>query len=144
MRKVFVIGIGAVNPDYVTVQAINALNEVDEFFIMDKGQEKEDLVRLRKEVCDRYIKDKSYHTEPSGRQTRRGTARHRPTSRPYGRGMKSERASTKGLSARNSAKTSAVPFWSGAILPLRQHVADYHRPQISFIHGTEWKALISR
>ena len=62
MRKVFVIGIGAGNPDYVTVQAINALNEVDVFFVMDKGQEKEDLNRLRKEICERYIKDKSYRT----------------------------------------------------------------------------------
>jgi precorrin-6A synthase len=60
MRKVFVIGIGAGNPDYITVQAINALNEVDVFFVMDKGQEKEDLVRLRKEICERYIKNKSY------------------------------------------------------------------------------------
>jgi precorrin-6A synthase len=60
MRKVFVIGIGAGNPDYVTVQAINALNEVDVFFIMDKGQEKDDLIRLRKEICERYIRDKSY------------------------------------------------------------------------------------
>jgi precorrin-6A synthase len=34
MRKVFIIGIGAGNPDYVTVQAVNALNEVDVFFIM--------------------------------------------------------------------------------------------------------------
>lgn len=62
MRKVFIIGIGTGNPDYVTVQAINALNEVDVFFIMDKGQEKEELVRLRKEICARYIKDKSYRT----------------------------------------------------------------------------------
>lgn len=62
MRKIFVIGIGAGNPDYVTIQAINALNEVDVFFIMDKGQEKEDLVRLRKEICERYIKDKAYRT----------------------------------------------------------------------------------
>lgn len=62
MRKVFVIGIGAGNPDYVTVQAINALNEVDVFFIMDKGQDKADLVRLRKEICERYIKEKSYRT----------------------------------------------------------------------------------
>jgi precorrin-6A synthase len=60
MRKVFVIGIGAGNPDYITVQAIKALNEVDVFFVMDKGQEKEDLVRLRKEICERHIKDKSY------------------------------------------------------------------------------------
>jgi len=62
MRKVFVIGIGAGNPDYVTVQAINALNQVDVFFIMDKGDETRDLVRLRKDICERYIKDKSYRT----------------------------------------------------------------------------------
>jgi len=62
MKKVFVIGIGAGNPDYVTVQAINALNEVDVFFVMDKGKEKEELVRLRKEICDRYITNKSYRT----------------------------------------------------------------------------------
>jgi precorrin-6A synthase len=62
MRKVFVIGIGAGNPDYVTVQAINALNEVDVFFVMDKGEEKDDLVRLRREICERYIKDRSYRT----------------------------------------------------------------------------------
>jgi precorrin-6A synthase len=60
MRKVFVIGIGAGNPDYITVQAINALNEVDVFFIVDKGQEKEDLVRVRKEICERHIKNKTY------------------------------------------------------------------------------------
>ena len=62
MRKIFVIGIGAGNPDYVTIQAINALNKVDVFFIMDKGREKDDLVALRKEICERYIKDKSYRT----------------------------------------------------------------------------------
>jgi precorrin-6A synthase len=60
MRKIFVIGIGAGNPDYITVQAINALNEADVFFVMDKGQEKDDLVRLRKDICDRYVKRKSY------------------------------------------------------------------------------------
>jgi precorrin-6A synthase len=62
MKKLFVIGIGAGNPDYVTVQAINALNEVDVFFVTDKGPEKEELLRLRKEICDRYIADKSYRT----------------------------------------------------------------------------------
>ena len=60
IRRVYVIGIGAGNPDYVTVQAINALNDVDVFFIIDKGQEKEDLVRLRKEICDRHIANRSY------------------------------------------------------------------------------------
>ena len=74
MRKVFVIGIGAGNPDYVTVQAISALNEVDVFFIMDKGQDKEDLVRLRKEICERYIKDKSYRTVETTDPARNRTA----------------------------------------------------------------------
>jgi precorrin-6A synthase len=60
MRRIFVIGIGAGNPDYITVQAINALNQVDVFFVMDKGEEKDDLVRLRKDICERYIKDRSY------------------------------------------------------------------------------------
>jgi precorrin-6A synthase len=74
MRKVFVIGIGAGNPDYVTVQAINALNAVDVFFIMDKGQEKEDLVRLRKEICERYIKNTSYRTVETADPPRNRTA----------------------------------------------------------------------
>src|SRR5262249_1976256 len=52
--------IGAGNPDYITVQAINALNQVDVFFFMDKGHEKDDLVRLRKDICERHIKDRSY------------------------------------------------------------------------------------
>jgi precorrin-6A synthase len=60
MKKVFVIGIGAGNPDYVTVQAINALNQIDVFFMIDKGDEKDDLIRLRKEICDRHVKNKSY------------------------------------------------------------------------------------
>ena len=60
MRKVFIIGIGAGNPEYVTVQAINALNKVDVFFVVDKGRDKEDLVRLRKEICERYIQNRSY------------------------------------------------------------------------------------
>jgi precorrin-6A synthase len=60
MRKVLIIGIGAGNPDYVTVQAINALNQVDVFFIPDKGTEKEALHRLRLDICERYIKDRNY------------------------------------------------------------------------------------
>lgn len=60
MRKVFVIGIGAGNPDYVTIQAINALNQVDVFFVIDKGAEKADLVRIRMDICERYIRDPTY------------------------------------------------------------------------------------
>jgi precorrin-6A synthase len=42
MRKVFVIRIGAGNPDYVTVQAINALDEVN-FFHHGQRYEKKTL-----------------------------------------------------------------------------------------------------
>jgi len=60
MRKVFIIGISAGNPDYVTVQAINALNEVDVFFIPNKGTEKAALRNLRTQICERFIKEKTY------------------------------------------------------------------------------------
>ncbi|MET0527929.1 MAG: precorrin-6A synthase (deacetylating) [Microvirga sp.] len=60
MRKALVIGIGAGNPDYITIQAINALNKVDVFFVATKGSDKEDLVRLRREICDRYITDRAF------------------------------------------------------------------------------------
>ena len=60
MRKLLVIGIGAGNPDYVTMQAVKALNLVDVFFLMDKGQYKDSLIDLRREICERYITDHDY------------------------------------------------------------------------------------
>ena len=54
------IGIGAGDPEYVTQQAIRALNEVEVFFVMQKGAEKDDLVALRRAVCERFIDDQSY------------------------------------------------------------------------------------
>ncbi|EJM99426.1 precorrin-6A synthase (deacetylating) [Phyllobacterium sp. YR531] len=59
-RKVLIIGIGAGNPDYVTIQAVSALNQVDVFFIPDKGAEKEQLSRIRREICERFITDPDY------------------------------------------------------------------------------------
>ncbi|MGH3040712.1 MAG: precorrin-6A synthase (deacetylating) [Gaiellaceae bacterium] len=55
MRTIRVIGIGAGDPEHVTVQAINALNATDVFFLVDKGEDKRDLLDLRREVCDRYV-----------------------------------------------------------------------------------------
>ena len=49
MRKILLIGIGAGNPDYLTIQAVDALNRVDVFFVPDKGAEKAALRRLREE-----------------------------------------------------------------------------------------------
>ena len=50
MKKILIIGIGAGDPDYVTMQAVNALNQVDVFFIMEKGPSKAKLIELRKEI----------------------------------------------------------------------------------------------
>ena len=60
MKHVLVIGIGAGNPDYVTIQAINAMNKADVFFVADKGADKSDLNALRREICDRFITGKNY------------------------------------------------------------------------------------
>jgi precorrin-6A synthase len=60
MKKLLVIGIGAGNPDYITMQAVKALNLVDVFFLMDKGPAKDKLIDLRREICERYITDRDY------------------------------------------------------------------------------------
>lgn len=59
-RRIHVIGIGAGDPDYVTAQAVAALNDTDVFFAMDKGEAKDDLVALRRLICDRFIREPGY------------------------------------------------------------------------------------
>lgn len=60
MKKLLVIGIGAGDPDYLTMQAVKALNQVDVFFLMDKGPAKDALLGLRRDICRRYIVDHPY------------------------------------------------------------------------------------
>jgi precorrin-6A synthase len=78
MRRMLLIGIGAGDPQYVTQQAVRALNEVDVFFVMEKGEEKDDLVALRREVCERFIEDESYRIvavrDPERDRTAAGSA----------------------------------------------------------------------
>lgn len=75
-RKVLIIGIGAGNPDFLTIQAIDAMNRVDVFFIPDKGAEKADLRRARRAVIDRFVRGRAFRTVeysvPSRRQDREG------------------------------------------------------------------------
>jgi precorrin-6A synthase len=59
-RRIHVIGIGAGDPDYVTAQAIDALNDTQVFFAMDKGSQKDDLVALRRLICERFIREPGY------------------------------------------------------------------------------------
>lgn len=54
------IGIGAGDPDYVTAQAVVALNDTQVFFATDKGATKDDLVELRRQICRRFIRENGY------------------------------------------------------------------------------------
>jgi precorrin-6A synthase len=58
-RKVLIVGIGAGNPEHMTAQAIDALNRADVLFIPHKGVEKQDLARLRQEICERFLRKDS-------------------------------------------------------------------------------------
>lgn len=79
-RQVRVIGIGAGSPDFVTAQAIAALNEVDVFLVADKGDAKDELVAVRRMICERFIdadRDYTFVTVPDperGPDAARGTA----------------------------------------------------------------------
>src|SRR5512144_1488791 len=73
MKKILIIGIGAGDPDFVTLQAVKALNTVDVFFMLEKGSAKDAMVELRREICRRYATDRRYRVveEPSPtRETR--------------------------------------------------------------------------
>lgn len=59
-RHIHVIGIGAGDPEHVTVQAIEALNDTQVFFAMDKGEDKSDLTALRRQICARFIREPGY------------------------------------------------------------------------------------
>ncbi len=50
MKRLLVIGIGAGDPDYLTLQAVKAIAGADVFLVLDKGEEKSDLVRLRQDM----------------------------------------------------------------------------------------------
>lgn len=79
MRKVLIIGIGPGHPDYLTVQAIEALNRVDVVVIPDKGEEKADLQRLRLDICERYIRGSAYRLVDFKTPPRANAADYRQT-----------------------------------------------------------------
>ena len=64
MRRIRIIGIGAGNPEHVTIQAVRALNSVDVVFVPDKGAEKAALRELREEICRRYIEHDDWRSVP--------------------------------------------------------------------------------
>lgn len=105
---IHVIGIGAGDPDYVTAQAIRALNDTDVFFVMDKGDAKSDLVALRREVCRRFIERPGYRFVELPDPTR-------AADRDYGRAVNAWHAQRERLWA-NAIETELGPDGVGAFL----------------------------
>ncbi|MEW6609843.1 MAG: precorrin-6A synthase (deacetylating) [bacterium] len=61
MKKIYLIGIGPGNPDYLTIQAIDTMKKVDVFFILEKqGEKADELALARMEILKRYLDEKSY------------------------------------------------------------------------------------
>ncbi|MGA5304933.1 precorrin-6A synthase (deacetylating) [Nucisporomicrobium flavum] len=56
MRKIYVIGIGAGDPDHLTLQAAKAIGRTDVFFLLDKGEAKESMIELRRRMVKAYGK----------------------------------------------------------------------------------------
>lgn len=54
------IGIGAGDPEQLTLQAVGALRSTDVFFVLDKGEAKADLVRLRREMLETHVPEGTY------------------------------------------------------------------------------------
>jgi precorrin-6A synthase len=55
VRTVYVIGIGAGDPEHLTLQAVAAMNRVDVFFTIDKGEATADVAALRRELLARHV-----------------------------------------------------------------------------------------
>ncbi len=58
--QALVIGIGSGDPDHLTREAVAALNRVDVFLVADKGAAKQDLVKLREDLCRTLITHDHY------------------------------------------------------------------------------------
>ncbi|MEU2039108.1 precorrin-6A synthase (deacetylating) [Nocardia niwae] len=63
MRKLYVIGIGAGDPDQVTVQAVKAIRQVETFFVIGKGEAKQELVDVRTAILEAHL-DRPYRIVP--------------------------------------------------------------------------------
>ena len=55
-NDILVIGIGAGDPEYLTLQAVKAIGRADVFFLLDKGEEKDSLIALRRTILARHAR----------------------------------------------------------------------------------------
>lgn len=55
MKHLLLIGMGPGNPRQITLEAIDAMNRAEVFFVLDKGPAKDDMLRLRKQMLERHV-----------------------------------------------------------------------------------------
>jgi precorrin-6A synthase len=54
VRKIYVIGIGAGDPDHLTLQGAKAIGRTNVFFLLDKGETKASMIELREQLMRAY------------------------------------------------------------------------------------------
>ena len=61
MKTLLLIGMGPGGPEYLTLQAIDAIKRVDVFFMLEKeGRGKDELLEMRRAILNRCLGDKDY------------------------------------------------------------------------------------
>ena len=60
MRTILIVGIGAGNPEFLTLQAISALQRADVAFLPAKGEEKAGLNAVRLQILERAVPNGGY------------------------------------------------------------------------------------
>ncbi|MBB4699471.1 precorrin-6A synthase (deacetylating) [Sphaerisporangium siamense] len=73
MKRILIIGIGAGDPDHLTLQAAKAMARADVFFVLDKGEAKDDLIRLRRTLIEAHA-EAPYRVVEAGDPERDRTA----------------------------------------------------------------------
>ncbi|WP_264312733.1 precorrin-6A synthase (deacetylating) [Pseudomonas putida] len=74
MKDLLLIGIGPGDPRQITYEAVEALRRASVFFVLDKGMEKDELVRLRKMILERYRPEGGYRLVQVADPSRDGQA----------------------------------------------------------------------
>jgi precorrin-6A synthase len=54
VRTIVIVGIGAGDPDHLTLQGVRVIAAAEVFFVVDKGDQTRDLVALREEILGRH------------------------------------------------------------------------------------------
>lgn len=60
MKQLLLIGIGPGDPRQITFEAVDAMRRATVFFMIEKGGDKEELARMRKDVLARYLPHDGY------------------------------------------------------------------------------------